>query len=152
MTDHLVAAGRGTRVSQAALALLGLAGVAWGAWLLLDTQDLAELRGVAIWFAGGVIVHDAVLAPLTLALTAVAGRIVPRRWSGAAASAAIVIGTVTVMAIPVLGGFGADYDSANTTYLDRDYLAGWLGIVVLTVVAVVGVQLGTRRRSGDSGT
>lgn len=152
MRDHLASAGRGTRASQAVLALLGLAGVAWGAWLLLDTQDLAELRGVALWFAGGVIVHDAVLAPLTLALTAVAGRVIPRNWSGAAASAAIVVGTVTVMAIPVLGGFGADYDRANTTYLDRDYLAGWFGIVVLTVVAVVGVRFGTRRGTRDSGT
>lgn len=140
------------RAARLLLGALGLGVLGWGAWLLLDQQDLAELRGVVVWLAGGVVVHDAVLAPLTLLLTAVGARVLPSSWQGAGARAVIVIGTVTLMAIPVLGRFGADYDPANTTVLDRPYAAGWGAVVVLSLVAVAahaGLRLGRRRAAAD---
>lgn len=138
------------RAARLLIGALGVAVAAWGAWLLLDTQDAAELRGIALWLGGGVLVHDVLLAPATLVLSALGARVLPVTWRGVAATSMVIIGTVSVMAIPVLGGFGADYDAANTTILDRDFLAGWALIGVLTVVASVGAFLGRSRPVEES--
>lgn len=141
--------------ARGALAALGLAVLGWGAWLLLSTQHLAQLRSAGLWVAGGVLVHDAVLAPATLLLTAAAARVLPRGWRGTAAGVLVVVGTVTVLAVPVLGGWGRGYDAANRTYLDRDYHLGWLLLVVVVVAAALaGRLLGRvrrRRRTGGPG-
>ena len=50
---------------RVATGALGLAAIAWGAWLMTGfTQD--QLVSAGIWLAGGVLVHDAVIAPLTV--------------------------------------------------------------------------------------
>jgi hypothetical protein len=56
-----------------------------------------------------------------------------------------VLGTVTVVAVPLLGRFGARAD--NPTLLDRNYLLGWLVLATLTVV-VVGVAVALSRTGG----
>ena len=43
----------------------------------------------------------------------------------------VVLGTVTLMAVPVLGGWGANAD--NPTILDRNYAAGWLVVAGVTI-------------------
>ena len=56
----------------------------------------------------------------------------------------IVLGSITILAIPMLGSFGAKDD--NPTLLDRNYWLGWSAIVVLVVVAVaVAAVLRARR-------
>ena len=47
----------------------------------------------------------------------------PGRLRAPAAAAFVVLGSVTLLAIPVLGRFGARPD--NPTLLDRHYVAGW---------------------------
>lgn len=125
---------------------------AYGAWTLLGT-DPRDLLDAALWLAGGVVVHDFVLAPLVV-LAAVAGRRgLPEVWRTPVVVGAIVLGSVTLVAVPVLGRFGARAD--NPTLLDRPYGAGWLALVALVLLAVVGHVLvrrarGTRNpRSGD---
>ena len=88
------------------------------------------------------------LALVTLALGALAvppgcRRRPARRWS----SALVVLGTVTLLAVPVLGRFGARPD--NPTLLDRDYTAGWLVLAGLTLVAVVVAAARTLRASAE---
>ncbi len=82
----------------------------------------------------GVFAHDALIAPLTLGL-ALAARALPRGWRAPAAVGLMVLGSVTLLAIPVLGGLGARAD--NPTLLDRNYLLGWAILAALTVAAVV---------------
>jgi hypothetical protein len=50
----------------------------------------------------------------------------------AVTAGAVVLATVTVVAVPVLGRFGARAD--NPTLLDRNYVLGWLALATLTVV------------------
>ena len=127
--------------------LLGTLGVAvglYGAYLLLSRQDRDQLVSAAIWLAAGVVLHDFVLAPLSLLVLLAGSRGLPASYRGPAAVGLVVLGTVTVLAIPVLGSFGARPD--NPWLLDRHYVGGWLGLAA--VVAVVVLVAGRRRQAG----
>lgn len=126
-----------------ALGGLGVLVAAYGAWLALSRQDLDQLLDLALWLAGGVVLHDLVLAPLVL-LLALALRRTPPAWHRPATWGLVVVGSLSLLAVPVLGRFGARSD--NPTLLDRPYFTSWLVIVVLTVVAVlVAGRLASRR-------
>jgi ABC-type branched-subunit amino acid transport system permease subunit len=134
--------------SDAARWLLGGLGVAlgaYGAWLALTRQDADQLVEIAVWLAAGVVLHDLVIASVVLAGVAVGRRLLPRPWQAPATLALVVWGGVTLMAIPVLGRFGARSD--NPTLLDRPYLGTWVFLTVLTVV-VVAVTGWVRTRRG----
>ena len=74
------------------------------------------------------VLHDLVLAPLVIVARGRGGEAAPRAWRAPAAAALVVLGSVTLLAIPVLGRFGARAD--NPTLLDRSYWAGWALIAV----------------------
>ena len=127
---------------------LGAAGVVpglFGTYQLLSL-GLDNLVGTVIWLAGGVILHDGVLAFATTAVVGVGALIVPRHLKAPLAAAFLVLGTVTLTAVPVLGRFGARAD--NPTVLDRNYLVGWLLLAaVVGVATAAGVLLRGRRRT-----
>jgi len=134
---------------RAALGALGLGAAAYGAVELLDL-GLDNLRATVTWLVGGVLVHDAVLAPLTIAAWFVVSRLTGRRLPGAVVVGAVVLGTLTIVAVPMVGRFGARPD--NPTLLDRNYVLGWAMLATLTVVAVAMAVVGSRRgRGGDRG-
>ena len=122
----------------AAGVLLGL----YGGWLLVTRED--RLADVAVWLVAGVVLHDAVLAVVTLALGALAVRAVPAPARAPVVVGFVVLGTATLFAVPVLGRFGARPD--NPTLLDRDYTAGWLLLAAITTAAVAGAALVRSRR------
>jgi hypothetical protein len=115
------------------LGALGVATAAYGAWLLLQ-EDLADLVNAVVWLAAGVVLHDFVLVPLTLAVGWLVIRHVPHGRRSAVLAGLVVLGTLTVTAVPVLGRFGERAD--NPTILDRDYAAGWLVVTAIIALAV----------------
>jgi hypothetical protein len=124
------------RTVRVLLGAVGVAVAAYGVKLLLDL-GVGNLVATVKWLIGGVVLHDGLLAPATIVVGTVVLRLLnPGRWAAPVVIAGIVLGTVTLAAIPVLGRFGARSD--NATLLDRDYLAGWL----VFVAVVVGVSLG----------
>ena len=127
--------------------LLGL----YGGWLLLSRGH--DHVDVVVWLAAGVVLHDAVLAVLTVALGALAVRLVPPAVRAPLVVGFVVLGSVTLLAVPVLGRFGARAD--NPTLLDRDYTTGWLVLagatVLAVVVAVVVAALVRSRRKPEGG-
>lgn len=131
--------------------LVGLVGVAAGAFgaLRFLQLDLTDVVNAVLWLAGGVILHDAILAPLTIGLTVLLARVVPARARVRVVVALVVLATVTVTAIPVLGRFGARPD--NLTILPRDYVLGWLvfAVVVLVATLLAGPAIRVLRRGGD---
>ncbi|TIC80657.1 hypothetical protein E8D34_18585 [Nocardioides sp. GY 10113] len=132
--------------------LLGAAGVllaAYGAVLLLTRSEVDQLVSLVAWLAGGVLVHDAILAPLAIAVAWVAARLLPTWARGPAAVAGLLIGTLTLLAVPVLGGWGRRAD--NPSLLDRDYWAGWLLVVAVVVVGAVVAALVVRSRQRSGG-
>ena len=131
------------------LGALGVAVAAYGAWLLLQ-EDSADLVDTAVWLAGGVVLHDFVLVPLTLLLGVALVRLLPANLRAPVVGGLVVLGTVTLMAVPVLGGWGANAD--NPTILDRNYTAGWLVVAGVTILAVVlTIMLTLGGRSGGPG-
>lgn len=102
--------------------------------LLAEGRD--NLLHAAVWLAGGVVLHDFVLSPLVVVLVVVAVAVLPGWARPAAATATVVLGSVTLMAMPVLGRFGARPD--NPTLLDRPYVAGWLVFAGLVWACAVG--------------
>ena len=137
-----------TAAVRAALGLAGIAAAAYGVHELL-VLGLDNLRAALTWLVAGVAVHDAVLAPLTIGAWFLVVR-TGHRWSAAVVAGAVVLGTVTVVAVPVLGRFGARAD--NPTLLDRNYLLGWLVLATLTVVAALAAAAMSRSgRGGDRG-
>ena len=94
-----------TPSSRLLLGIGGLAAAAYGA-VAARRPGSRRLRRRAIWLVGrGASLHDAVLAPLDR------GRAWScRRAAGAAAApwrGCVVLGSVTLLAVPVLGRFGA---------------------------------------------
>jgi hypothetical protein len=129
-------------------AVIGAVGVVvglFGAWFLLTRQDLDQLVSAATWLVVGVVLHDGVLAGATLLLGAVALRLLPHAVRAPAVVAFVVLGSVTLLAVPVLGRFGERPD--NVTLLDRDYTAGWLVLALLTAAAVVVASVLRSRRA-----
>lgn len=87
------------------------------------------------------------LAPVVLGLVVVGARIAPVAARVPAATALVVLGAATILAIPVLGRFGARPD--NPTLLDRDYTAGWFALAgVVLLATVVATLVRSRRRQG----
>lgn len=133
------------RATRIALGTLGGAGAAYGLLLLLGL-GAGQLVAVLVWVVGGIVVHDGVVAPLVVvACVAAAGRAptwsrTPLLW------ALVVLGPLTLVAVPVLGRFGAKAD--NATLLDRPYWLGYAGVVglVMTVAVIAALR---RRSSGE---
>jgi hypothetical protein len=141
------------RAARSALVALGVLAAAYGGWLLVSRQHGAQVRQVVEWAAAGVILHDAGLAPLALALGWLGDRLLPRRIARIAALAMLLVGPLTIVAIPVLDGAAA---GANPTLLDRDYATGWLlaaGVLVLGLAGGATISLisstARRRRTSD---
>ena len=105
---------------------LGVVGVLLGLVGLRDllSQGIDNLVATGVWLAGGVVLHDGVLAFATVVVVVLGTRLLPGRLRPYAAAVFVVLGTVTIAAVPVLGRFGAHAD--NPTLLDRNYIAGWL--------------------------
>lgn len=141
--------------------LVGVATAAYGAVVLLDL-GVQNLVDTGLWLVAGVLLHDAVLAPLAIGvgvlLAAVLRGGASPRWAGPFVGAGVVLATVTVVAVPVLGRFGARPD--NPTLLDRPYVLGWLVLAALTLLGAAGTvavrgRLGFARRTtrdGDDGS
>ena len=132
------------RAVRVALGAVGAAGAAYGLYLLLG-QPVDRLVNTVLWAAGGVVAHDALLAPVVLALGVLAATRAPDWLRLPLVRLLVVLGPLTLVAVPVLGRFGARPD--NPTLLDRPYWAGYLGIVAVALVLTAADALRRRRRS-----
>lgn len=131
------------RLTRGLLGAGGIVLVLVGLYHLLGT-DLSDLVNLVLWLAGGVIVHDAVIAPLVVLVAFVALPRLPS-WSRAPAVAGfVVLLSVTLLAIPAITRFGARDDVPSL--LNRPYGALWLVFAVLVLVVVVTASLLRRGR------
>ena len=129
------------RLVRALLLVTGVGFGLWGVWLMRDFTS-EQLVSMGTWLAGGVILHDAVIAPVTVLLGVVAARLLPGRTRSVAAIAFLVWATLTVAFINVLSGQGGKPD--NDTVLHRPYGLSW--IVLTLVIAAIAAAVAYRRR------
>ncbi|MGB3761772.1 MAG: hypothetical protein WA966_01015 [Ornithinimicrobium sp.] len=132
-----------------AVGALGVGIGLWGAWLIFGSADSSDLLSIAIWLGGGIIANDGIIAVVSLVVAAVAMRLLPKPARAPAAVALVVVGTITVVAIPFLGRFGARED--NPTLLDRNYVAGYGVLVLIVVVAVTAFAFYRTRQTDRDG-
>ncbi|MEV7397513.1 hypothetical protein [Aeromicrobium sp. NPDC092404] len=124
------------RAVRLLLVLVGVGFGLWGVWLMRDfTSD--QLISMGTWLVGGVILHDAVIAPVTVLLGVVAARVLPGRTYAVAAIAFLVWATLTVTVANVLSGQGGKPD--NDTVLNRPYGLSWLILTAVVVIAALGM-------------
>ena len=123
--------------------MLGIAGAAamgWGLWLVRDDGP-ERWQSQVVWFLGGVVAHDAVIAPLVVLVGAGLSRILRPRYRSSVAVGFIVWATVTVAAANVLLPIGGRAD--NTSLMNRPYVLAWLAF---TGFVLAGVALSARLR------
>lgn len=87
---------------------LGLPFVAFGAYLVLNAAPWPALRSVAFWFGGGIVVHDALIAPLAILVGALVLRIVPTAARAPVQAALIITGCLAIATFPLVWGQGVD--------------------------------------------
>ena len=108
---------------------VGLVIGGYGAILIFENAPVIIMR-IVVWALVGVVLHDAVFAPLCVALGFAGRRLIPGKWWPPIAVAAFCSVVLVFLAIPVYGKPGMRPD--NMTVLDRNYPLGlWLSLAVL---------------------
>jgi hypothetical protein len=133
---------------RALAVVIGCAGIGFGLWELVVVSPRATRPVAAIsWLAAGLVVHDAVLAPLAV----VVGLVVSRALKGAVAR---VVGVglfvaicIIVVAVPALLTPGVP---GNPSATPRDYLGG-LTVALVVVAVVTAVWAWLARRATEPG-
>ncbi|MEU9874472.1 hypothetical protein AB0C87_42185 [Actinomadura sp. NPDC048021] len=130
-------------VSKAAAYAAGLALIAVGLRGIVDEVPLAAW---AKWFAGAAVLHDAVLVPAVLAAGALTG-LVPAGRRRVVRAALVIGGCVTVVAIPVVLGYGRRADEPSRLPLPYGRnLAIVLGAIAVVAACVLAAREITARR------
>ena len=136
-----VSAGR-PGVGRTLLASVGVALMAFGAWLVVADNDPLQ---VAPWVLAPVLVHDLLIAPVVLGLVWLGHRVLPRYSQTPVLVALVVCGALTAVAASVLTRAGARPD--NPSLLDRNYVAGYIVALALTMLVALICVIVNRRRT-----
>lgn len=129
------------RAGRLALGVAGVAAALYGVLRLLRLPS-EQVLAVLAWVAGGIVAHDGVLAPVVVGL-GLAATVLSRWLRPSLVVLLVVLGPLTLVAVPVLGRFGARPD--NPTLLDRPYVAGYAVLVGLGLVLAALSALRARR-------
>ncbi|TFC19234.1 hypothetical protein E3O19_03615 [Cryobacterium algoritolerans] len=152
LTAEQAAPRPGMRVARAILILLGVAGLAWGAWVLVDTVRIARLPGLALWVGAAIVVHDAVIAPLVL-FAGVLLRRAGRRLAGTVVTVlqgTIVLGSImTLIVVPEIVAQGLDPKNPTVLPLDYGTNLAVFWVVIAGVATAVSAALYARNSRAD---
>lgn len=128
------------RVTRIVLIALGLAGLAWGAYVLVDSVKPARIPGLALWMGAAIVLHDGVISPLVF-FCGILLRRAGHRISGTVilvVQGAIVVGSVmSLIVVPLL--IAQSRGTGNPTVLPLDYgvnFAVFWGVLAVVAAAV----------------
>jgi len=138
------------RTARGVLIVVGVLGLALGAYVLVDTVAVRRLPGVALWIGAAIVLHDAMLSPLVFGLGVLTRR-AGHRLAGSiivTAQAAIVLGSLmTLIVLPAI--VAQDLGPKNPSILPLDYALNlalfWLALAVASVLVSLWFYLRTRR-------
>jgi len=122
------------------LIALGLAGLAWGAYVLVDSVKPARIPGLALWMGAAIVLHDGVISPLAF-FCGILLRRAGHRISGTVilvVQGALVVGSVmSLIVVPLL--IAQSRGTGNPTVLPLDYgvnFAVFWGVLAVVAAAV----------------
>jgi hypothetical protein len=121
-------------------AAVGWAVVAFGLWTLLKRAGSTKPLNFTVLFIGLAVVHDLLFAPAVSLIGRVAGPRLSPAIRAIVFTAAVISGSLVLVALPPLLGDPAD----NMTLLPRNYAAGLL-LSLAVVWATAGIVFGLRR-------
>jgi hypothetical protein len=124
------------------LLAVGLALMAFGAFTGLITVPSSQWLSAAIWLAGGVAVHDAVLAPLAVVIGVVVLPRVPQTWRVPLRGGALGAGVLAVFAVAVTAGAAG---RRNDSVVPVDPAIS-LPVAAAVLLAAVGLGILVERR------
>jgi hypothetical protein len=131
---------------------LGLAGsllIGFGCFRLVTYLDSSDLVALVLWLLVAVVIHDYVVAPMTVGAGVVLTR-VPARARRYLQGALLASALVTVVAVPLIGREGTQPPAK--ALLLRDYagnLALILGMVAAIALVLYLVRVARARSSAD---
>jgi hypothetical protein len=137
------------RYIRVALAALGLAAAGYALIGAAGDRDIMPVRHTG-FLVTVLVVNDGVLLPAVIAVGVLAHRLVPPPCRGTVQAALLASGTLTLVALPLVLGYGRIAD--NPSALPRDYGHGLLtvlAIVWLTAAVALATRARRRRRNGD---
>jgi len=131
------------------LLILAALPVGWFGLSLLWDMSTTDKISIALWLIGGLIAHDAIVAPVCIAAGHGVKAVLPQRWWPPVLAGASATLLFLLLALPVLyprsASMAAPGDDQSGTILDRPYGLG-LAVAVLVIWALV-VVLIVRSRS-----
>ncbi len=116
--------------------------------VMTNTRDTRP-ADLARWFLGAAVVHDGVLAPAVLLAGAAFGRVLRGRVRAPVQAGLIVMGVVTLFALPLVRGYGVRPD--NPTVLFRNYTPSLLVVLAAVSIATAALAVRARRRPPTRG-
>jgi hypothetical protein len=119
----------------------GVVALAFGAEQFLTLGPAPQVLSALLWMAAVLVVHDGVVAPLTVGV----GRLVSR-WGGRTVGVGLAVGVVVLagLALPALLSPGLP---DNPTVLPRAYGRGLVLLLAADVAVTVAVAIIRRRRA-----
>ena len=138
---------------QIALIAVGLALFVVGGITLLNDVNPKRYLGIAIWFAGALVIHDGIISFVVfganIALRKTGGRLrVPLPAILIVQGALVIAAIMTLIVVPA--ALKKSIGAANPTLLPLDYglhLVVFYGVVAVVTAAALGVYAVLRRRS-----
>ncbi len=116
---------------------VGAALIAWGVLGLLRQAASTAPASWLAWFLGGLLAHDLLLAPAVFAV-GLATRRLPDALRPPVRAALIVSGTLALMSVPLLLGYGRATQPGNSSVLPGNYAFN-LAIVLAAVWVIAGI-------------
>jgi hypothetical protein len=146
-----------TRI-RIALIVVGVLVIGLGGIVLLNDVNPARYLGIAVWFAGALVIHDGLVAPVVLGVHLLlrrAGRRIPMAVILVLQGALVLAALMTALVVPEILKQGIG--SANPTILPLDYAGNLLrfyaGLALVTAAGIAVVLLRSRAaRRADAPT
>lgn len=123
------------RLWRITLGLVGVAGIAYGAKLILTKPKDTMPVVVAEWIVGAVVIHDAIIAPVVLGIGFLLSRTVPPRARAYLQGGLTAGALITLIALPQIYRKGKT--AQGSTLLLRDYRANLLWLLLIVAVLTV---------------
>lgn len=131
------------------LIVVGVLVIGLGGIVLLNDVNPARYLGIALWFAGALVIHDGLVAPVVLGVHLLlrrAGRRIPVAVILILQGALVIAALLTALVVPEILKQGIG--SANPTILPLDYAGNLLrcyaGLALVTAASIAVVLLRSR--------
>jgi hypothetical protein len=140
------------RLARIILIAVGLAGLFFGALILVQEERPDQILGVVIWIVAAIIVHDGILSPLLLLVDVWmrrAGRRIPYAVLAIVQGGVVVGAIMSMLVLPEI--YKKSLGVKNPTILPLDYGLNlalfWVAVAVLTAAACALYLRSARGRS-----